>query len=256
LPAIEERLVSVAVSLFSPNVVNEIIKPSIASIGQGARSLVVSLGFVTALFAGSSAISAYVDGVVKAHDQNPLRHPLRQYLYALLLYIVLLVIVIAVAPLVVLSSREVARSLPDGLNHFLRFGNYPVLALALILAVTTLYRAALPRPLPWHRLIWGSALATGLFLIATCALRGYLAWKTSSGTNYGVLGTPIALMLYAFFAGFDIMLGAEFNAAIQENWPVPPARTRPFRKWLKAHADADNSGLADNGGATAPVRGR
>jgi membrane protein len=232
LPAIEERLVSIAHSLFSPSVVNEIIKPTIVDIDKGARREAVSLGFVISLWAGSSAISAYVDAVVEAHDQTPLRHPVRQRLFALLIYVVILLFVIATAPLVALGPRKVAEFLPDRWEGVLRFGNYPVLVVALMIAVTILYRAALPKPLPSHRLILGSVLATLVFLTATRGLRIYLTWITSTGYTYGALTTPIAFLLFAFFAGFAIMLGAELNAAIQEEWPAPPTRARPLHNWL------------------------
>jgi membrane protein len=249
LPAIEERLVSTADNLFSPSVVNEIIRPTIADIDKGARNGVVSLGFVISVWAGSSAISAYVDAVVQAHDQTPLRHPVRQRLFALLLYIVMLVFVIAIAPLVVLGPRKLAKFLPDSLDHPLRFGYYPVLVVALMIAVTILYWAALPKPLPWNRLILGSVLATVAFLTATRGLRIYLTWITSTGYTYGALTTPIAFLLFAFFAGFAIMLGAELNAAIQEAWPAPPTRARPLRNWLKSRTRAANGGGAGTAAA-------
>ena len=232
LPAIEERLVSIAHSLFSPSVVNEIIKPTIVDIDKGARREAVSLGFVISLWAGSSAISAYVDAVVEAHDQTPLRHPVRQRLFALLIYVVILLFVIATAPLVALGPRKVAEFLPDRWEGVLRFGNYPVLVVALMIAVTILYRAALPKPLPSHRLILGSVLATLVFLTATRGLRIYLTWITSTGYTYGALSTPIAFLLYAFFGGFAIMLGAELNAAIQEEWPAPATHTHRLRNWV------------------------
>ena len=69
LPTIQDQLISTANSFFSANIVAEIIEPTIADIVQGARGEVVSLGFVISLWAGSSAISAYVDSVVEAHGQ-------------------------------------------------------------------------------------------------------------------------------------------------------------------------------------------
>ena len=83
MSVIEQRLVSMSNKVFSPSVVHEIIEPTIADIDRGARGEVVSLGFLISLWAGSSAISAFVDSVVEAHDQTPLRHPVRQRLFAL-----------------------------------------------------------------------------------------------------------------------------------------------------------------------------
>jgi membrane protein len=242
LPAIEHRLISMAHSLFPENVVNEIIKPTITDIDRGARGEVVSLGFLISLWAGSSAISAFVDSVVEAHGQTPLRHPVRQRFFALFLYLAMLLFVIATAPLTVLGPRKVAQFIPDS---WLNVGYYPALIGGLLIAVVVLYRVALPQALPTHRLVSGAVLATVVFLIATLGLRIYLTWISSTGYTYGALATPIAFLLFAFFSGFAVMLGAELNAAIQEEWPAPATHTHRLRRWLASRMRArTDSGLA------------
>jgi membrane protein len=249
MSAIEQRLVSMSNKVFSPSVVHEIIEPTIADIDRGARGEVVSLGFLISLWAGSSAISAFVDSVVEAHDQTPLRHPVRQRLFALLLYVVMLLFVIATAPLMVRGPRKLAQFIPDGLQDVLAYGYYPALITGLVITVTILYRVALPVPLPSHRLIFGATLASVAFVIATLGLRIYLSWITGTGYTYGALATPIAFLLFAFFGGFAIMLGAEFNAAIQEEWPAPRTHAHRLRRWLKSRRQTgpadDTDGAAD-----------
>jgi membrane protein len=253
LLVIEDRIISTANSFFSRNVVNEIIEPTIRDIVQTARGEVVSIGFVISLWAGSSAVSAFVDSVVEAHDQTPLRHPVRQRFYALGLYVISLVFVIATAPLVALGPIKIAEFLPDSWDYVLHFGYYPVLVLALIVVVNILYRVALPQPLPSHRLIFGSILAAVVFLIATLGLRFYLTWITETGYTYGALATPIAFLLYAFFLGFAIMIGAELNAAIQEEWPAPDTHARRLREWIEEKTDeVRNGGDAPPAPAEAP----
>ena len=247
LPAIQDQLVSTAARFFSPNVVNEIIEPTVLDIVRGARGEVVSLGFVISLWAGSSAISAFVDSITEAHGQTPLRHPVRQRFFSLGLYVVMLVGAIVAAPFLALGPRKAAELIPDSWNHVLQFAYYPVLFIALVVAVNLLYRVSLPKPLPSHRLLPGAVLASVVFLFATWALRVYLTWITSTGYTYGALATPIAFLLFAFFLGFAIMLGAELNAAIQEEWPAPATHTKRFHRWLEAKADSLNgsSGPAD-----------
>ncbi|BBZ34166.1 YihY/virulence factor BrkB family protein [Mycolicibacterium confluentis] len=238
LDTIQDRLISTAGSFFSKNVVIEIIEPTIRDIVQGARGEVVSLGFVISLWAGSSAISAFVDSIVEAHDQTPLRHPVRQRFYALGLYVIGLVIIIATAPFLALGPRKVAEYIPDSWDNILRFGYYPALALALVIAITLLYRVSLPKPLPTHRLVIGAVLATAVFMIATVGLRIYLSSITQTGYTYGALATPIAFLLFAFFLGFAIMLGAELNNAIEEEWPAPATHADQLRTWFEDKATA------------------
>jgi membrane protein len=251
LPTIQNQLINFANSFFSKNVVNEIIEPTVHDIVQGARGEVVSLGFVISLWAGSSAISAFVDSVVEAHDQTPLRHPVRQRFFALGLYVVMLVFVIAAAPFVALGPRKIASYLPDSWDNILQYGYYPTLAVALVLAVTVLYRVSLPKPLPTHRLVWGAVLAATVFVIAAMGLRFYLTWITSTGYTYGALATPIAFLLFAFFLGFAIMIGAELNAAIEEEWPAPTPHADRVRMWLqhkaKSLGDRDVDKVVDKG---------
>lgn len=240
LPAIQNQLISTANSFFSANIVSEIIEPTVADIVQGARGEVVSLGFVISLWAGSSAISAFVDSVVEAHDQTPLRHPVRQRFFALGLYVVGLLVVIAAAPIVALGPRTIGGIIPDSWDPVLRYGYYPALILGLVAAVTVLYRVCLPEPLPTHRLVWGAILATAVFIVATAGLRVYLTYITRTGYTYGALATPIAFLLFAFFLGFAIMIGAELNAAIEEEWPAP----RPYWHRLKERIQRRRNGSA------------
>jgi membrane protein len=232
MATIQRQLISTSNSFVSKNIVGEIIEPTVRDIASGARGEVVSLGFVISLWAGSSAISAFVDSVVEAHDQTALRHPVRQRFFALGLYVVMLLCVIAAAPLLALGPRTIGAHIPESWDNVLRFGYYPMLILGLVLAVTALYRASLPDPLPTHRLVWGALLATAVFVVATAGLRVYLQYITRTGYTYGALATPIAFLLFAFFLGFAIMIGAELNSAIQEEWPAPEPHWQRWRaRW-------------------------
>jgi len=249
LATIQDRLIGMATSFFSKNVVVEIIEPTVRDIVSNARGEVVSLGFVISLWAGSSAISAFVDSVVEAHDQTPLRHPVRQRFYALGLYVAMLVIAVAAAPFAALGPHAVAEHLPAGWTDILRFGYYPTLVLGLLLAVTVLYRVSLPKPLPSHRLVIGALLATTVFVVATLGLRVYLRYITSTGYTYGALATPIAFLLFAFLLGFAIMLGAELNAAIEEEWPAQTTHLHRFRNWVVSQtgrADRDAGAVSSS----------
>jgi membrane protein len=248
LPAIVRTAISATHSLFSPSVVNEIIEPTVRDITAQARGEVASLGFLISLWAGSSAMSAFVDSVVEAHDQTPLRHPVRQRFFALFLYIVMLVFVVVIAPVMVVGPRKIGEHIPDNWANLLHYGYYPALILGLMLGVMILYRVALPVPLPTHRLVLGAILATVVFVTATLGLRFYLKWITSTGYTYGALSTPIAFLLFMFFGGFAIMLGAELNAAVQEEFPAPKTHAHRIRNWLVSRL-GPRTGAADSGGA-------
>ncbi|WNG94939.1 YihY/virulence factor BrkB family protein [Mycobacterium sp. ITM-2016-00318] len=250
LPVIQEQLINTASRFFSQNVVSEIIEPTVRDIVKGARGEVVSLGFVISLWAGSSAVSAFVDSITEAHDQTPLRHPVRQRFFALGLYVAMLVMAIATAPFVALGPLKIGEHIPQSWDNVLQYGYYPALILGLLVSVTFLYRVSLPKALPSHRLVLGAVLATLVFLITTIGLRVYLTYITSTGYTYGALATPIAFLLFAFFLGFAIMIGAELNAAVQEEWPAPDTHAKRLRFWLGAKA-SESLESVNGGSATA-----
>ncbi|WP_024805963.1 YhjD/YihY/BrkB family envelope integrity protein [Nocardia sp. BMG51109] len=233
---VESKIISFSRNLFSSTVVDDLIAPTVADVLGRGRGAVVSFGFVLSLWAGSSAMATFVDSIVSAHDQQDARHPVWQRIFALLLYVLFLVVAVFVLPLVALGPTLIGRVLPDswrepGLQLLDGF-YYPATALLLIVGLTTLYKLALHRTLPWHRL-FGGALVAGLFFMAASEiLRRYLAWITRAGISYGALATPIAFLLFTFFLGFAVILGAEFNATVQEFWPARTTRFEQLRRWL------------------------
>ena len=163
----------------------------------------------------------------------------------------MLVFAIISAPFVALGPRKIAEWLPDSWDNVLAFGYYPVLFLVLVVAMNILYRVSLPKPLPSHRLLLGSVLGHSGVPGRHVGLRVYLTWITATGYTYGALATPIAFLLFAFFLGFAIMLGAELNAAIQEEWPAPATHAKRFRWWLEEKAESLNGSTAARSRAAA-----
>ena len=68
--------------------------------------------------------------MVEAHDQTPLRHPVRQRFFALFLYVAMLVFVVGGAPFAVVGPRKMGEHIPDSWANVLHYGYYPVLVSA------------------------------------------------------------------------------------------------------------------------------
>jgi membrane protein len=71
-----------------------------------------------------------------------------------------------------------------------------------------------------------------VFLLSSIGLRLYIQWITTTGYTYGALATPIAFLLFAYFIGLAITIGAYFNSAIQEMYPARMTR-RQRRRWRR-----------------------
>ncbi|NIH79582.1 YihY/virulence factor BrkB family protein [Amycolatopsis viridis] len=233
---VHDRIITFADKIFSGNVVNQIISPTVDDILTIGKGEIVSVGFLISLWAGSSAMSSFVDAITVAHDQYGVRNEVWQRIYALLLYLASLVLLVVGLPIIAIGPDVLIDFLPDSwaptITTWISWLYYPVIGLLLVLAVATLYKLALPRRLPWHRGLPGAVLAMVIFLLASIGLRIYLSWITSTGYTYGALATPIAFLLFTYFIGMAIVSGAYFNAAIQELWPAKMTR-RQRRKWRR-----------------------
>jgi membrane protein len=71
------------------------------------------------------------------------------------------------------------------------------------------------------------------FVVATLVLRAYVADILTTALPYGALAAPIAVLLFCFFFGMAVLLGAELNATIDRRRPAPP-RHQPRRQRRRA----------------------
>jgi membrane protein len=234
--AVHERIIAFCRTIFSPNVVQSIIEPTVSDILTKAQGEVASVGFLISLWAGSSAMSSFVDAITVAYGQYGVRHDVWQRIFALLLYLVGLVMAIIGLPVLALGPELLPKVFPqswrNNIADLIGTFYYPVVAVLLVIALCTLYKVALPRKLPWHRGLPGAALAMVVFLLAVVGLRVYLIAIGRTGYTYGALAAPIAFLLLTFFIGLAIVVGAYFNSAIQELWPARMTH-RQRRRWRR-----------------------
>ena len=249
--AAHNQILSFSRSVFSPNAVEQIVEPTVNSILTVGKGEIVSVGFVISLWAGSSAMSSFVDAITVAHDQYGVRNEVWQRIFALLLYMCGLVILVVGLPLVAIGPDLLPEFFPEGwrptVSYWVGTLYYPTLATVITLALATLYKLALPRKLPWHRGLPGAVLAMGIFLLSSVGLRVYLSWITKTGYTYGALAAPIAFLLLMFFIGLAVVGGAYFNSAIQELWPAKMTR-RQRRKWRRLEMERANERLRSDEG--------
>ncbi|MGH4010297.1 MAG: YihY/virulence factor BrkB family protein, partial [Pseudonocardiaceae bacterium] len=253
----QREIVRLASTVFSADVVNQIIRPTVADILTQGQTTIVSVGFVLSLWAGSSALASLVDSITAAYQQYTVRNPVWQRIFALLLYVVALIGSVLVLPLTALGPNLIPGLFPESVRpmvgQLVGIFYYPGLGILLMLGLATLYKVVLPNKLPWHRGLPGALLAMAAFLVTSTGLRLYIASVSVTGYTYGALATPIAYLLFSFFIAMAIVLGAEFNSAIEELWPAHPTR-RERRRWrrremarlaalARAGSDPDSDGV-------------
>jgi membrane protein len=247
---IEDELVTASARVLTPGVVDSLVAPTLSDILGSGRLDIVSVGFVLSLWAGSSATATFMNTIVIAYDQRDVRGPIRTRLKALWLFVVGMFMAVLTLPLLVLGRGVLVGLLPldwQATGTMLVNAVYwPGVLIGLLLALTSFYNVVLPNRLPWRRHLPGSVLAVAFFLVAALLLRAYVADILITALPYGALAAPIGALLFCFFFGMAVLLGAELNATIQVRWPAPlqrHERRRRERRAAKLQDEARRLGL-------------
>jgi membrane protein len=168
----------------------------------------------------------------------------RSRLLALWLFLGTVLLGVIVLPMLVLGPDLLRRAFPKSVRPtvatLISAGYYPLLVLILLLGLTTFYKLAPPRRLPWHRGLPGAGLALLVFLAGSAGLRTYISFILDHNHAYTTLAAPIAALLFFFVLALGVLVGAEFNAAIQERSPAPERTPRVLdpRNWQMFQPDA------------------
>jgi membrane protein len=89
-----------------------------------------------------------------------------------------------------------------------------IATLTSISVIGLIYHNAVPRTQPWHSVLPGATLATGMWFIATVIFGWYLQRYADYSILYGSLGVAIALLVWMYMISLIILVGAEFNAML------------------------------------------
>ncbi|MBB4967604.1 membrane protein [Saccharothrix violaceirubra] len=253
--AVKDRIISTCLTIFSHDVVSGVIEPTVDQILTTGKGEIVSIGFLISLWAGSSAMSSFVDAITEAHDQYGVRNEVWQRIFALLLYMASLVLLVVGLPVLALGPDWLGALFPAAwqVERWLSALYYPGIAVLLVVALATLYKLSLPRKLPWHRLVPGAVLAMAVFVLSSIVLRLYIRWITTTGYTYGALATPIAFLLFAYSIGLAITIGAYFNSAIQDTWPARMTR-RQRRRWRRLELEREAERIRSDAPEPLPPR--
>ena len=232
---------------FSPEVVGTLLAENVRNLLHNGSADIASVGFFISLWAGSSAISAFVEAITIAYGQHEARHPAAERFFALGLYLVALIAGVVTLPLLAIGPEALTDLFPAPVRSqagtIISVLYYPVLVVALMLLLATFYKVAPKHKHPWKRGVPGALLATAVFVIASFGLRLYVGYVYTHGLTYGALATPVTFLLFYYMMALAIILGAQFNNATLEFYP-PRVSPRELRKWQSLESGSDPRGDA------------
>jgi membrane protein len=185
------------------NELDNIVGASGTGLGLGAV-----VGILAALWSASAGAKVLITGVNLAYGERETRSYLVVRGLALLLTIGMIVGVV-----IVVSGVAILPTLVDSpLTNIVR---WPALIAVVVVGLAALYRIAPSDAPDRHHPVWQGAFAAAIAWLA--ATGGFTALVTAFnfGATYGALAGVVVLLVWFFLSGLIVLLGAEFNAAIE-----------------------------------------
>ena len=180
---------------------------------KGGRFDVISVGFVLALWSGSRAMHVFVDTITIMHGLGGHRGIVKTRALSFSLYLLAIVTGVVALPLAVAGPRLIHRWLPNRADFLVSF-YWPVVLVASIFFLATLYHVSIPVRTRWRVNLPGAAFALGVWLLGSFLLREFLTVTAADSRSiYGPLAAPIAVLLWLYILSLAVLVGAALNAA-------------------------------------------
>jgi membrane protein len=190
--------------------------------------LLITASLLT-LWTASGAIISWMEGFRRAYQLPKTWGLLQERLIAISLVLMAGVPLMFATILIAFGSRietlllfHLGREFGPLLLLLWGLVRWSIAVLTSIAVIQLIYHNAVPRTQPWHSVLPGAVLATGMWLLSTALFGWYLQHYADYSIMYGSLGAAIALLSWMYIISLVILIGAEFNAMI-----YPRGLTKP-----------------------------
>jgi membrane protein len=220
---------------FTPPDALSLIRTQLDSILAAEQGGLLTVGVLGALWSSSAALTAIIDTLNRAFDVEETRPWWKVRLLAIGLTVGIAVFILTAFALVV-AGPEVAHLVADRLGLASTVATawtivqWPIVFLLVTFGVALTYYFAPDIDQDWAFITPGSALATGLWLVASLGFRVYVQNFSDYNATYGALGAAVLLLLWLYVSGLAVLVGAELNSEIESarSSRRPSARGAPL----------------------------
>ncbi|MGH3099337.1 MAG: YihY/virulence factor BrkB family protein [Streptosporangiales bacterium] len=217
LLAIRAWVLTNASLVLSDHTVDTVVAPLIDEVFRGGSVGVIAASFLVALWAGSRALYVYVLIIAIAYGLSGRRGAIRTRALSCALYLAGLAVSVMLLPLLVAGPAAVKALIPQ-IAGWVDALYWPVIVVASVAALTSLYTVTVPARVRWLRGLAGAAAAVGIWIVGSYALRAYLGSGYGGSAIYQSLTAPIAILLWLYLTSLAILIGAALNAEIDKRF--------------------------------------
>ena len=214
---------------FAPGDVAAIARDQFVQITNERRAGLLAISFVGTIWSTSSGMTAIIETLNQAHHITEGRPWWRVRITAIALTIALSVFTLISFALVMVGpalADQVASGL--GLGPLFARGwkvvQWPAAFALVATALGFVYHFAPDVEQKWVWLTPGSVTATALWLLSSLGFKWYVIHFGNYQRTYGAIGGVIVTLLWFYFSGLAVLLGAQLNATIRQastdGWPA------------------------------------
>lgn len=203
-----------------PKSIYDLISDTIFDIVSKPRGGLLSFGFVLALYAATSGTGAMINAFNHCYRTDLRKRSFFQAKFTEISLTLILVLVL-VASVFLLNVGEYLLSygheihiVEDYILDIIGSFRYAVLVFMFLCATSFIYYLGPSLKQKWGFFSYGAVLATGLNMLVSVGFAIYINNFASYNKLYGSIGTIIALMLWFYLTSMVLLIGYEFNAAI------------------------------------------
>ena len=187
---------------------------------QRPVGLLVTASLIT-LWTASGVMISWMEGFRRCYELPKIWGLIKERLISFLLVIFALLPMTFATLLVAFGSKIEADILSYTAREFSPYIllmwaviRWAIATLTSIAVIALIYHNAVPRTQPWHSVLPGATLATGMWFSSTMLFGFYLKHYADYSIIYGSLGAAIDLLVWMYMVSLVILVGAEFNAML------------------------------------------
>lgn len=243
IPDLFNRALDLMAHLVPPDSMG-LVRKILADVISPGRGAFLSFGIVGTLWATSGGFSAMMDALNVSYDVPETRPFWKTRPIALLLAVIVGLLLTSALAVMILGPRF-GEKLAGHLHLSAAFVvawpwiQWTIAIAFAILAIEILYYLGPNVKQRFGCTLPGAILALACWLLLSYSLGIYFRSFAAFNKTYGSLGAAIALMVWLYWSGFAILLGAEFNAELVTACGAPKL---PLKEIVQRSADAEAAG--------------
>lgn len=205
-----------------PTVAYKAVQTTLVDILKNQRSGLLSLGFLTAMYFSTNGFVSLMNALNRYGKQKETRSFWKKRVVALVLALIVSVSLLIAVGLLTIGNFSIKyldklAYFPSKITPFLLVMlNISIVSVLVLFFVSLIYYLAPSSKREWRFISPGSVFACVSILVTTLGFSAYINAFNTYNKVYGSIGVLVVIMLLIYINTYILLLGYEFNIAIDK----------------------------------------